>query len=82
MNTTGLIAHWTMSGARRDKSGQFRAFEDVQRLLSGGLPEGQPQGSAPFRVRGADAEEWRPLVFGPSGSDQGQSNADCSGLGK
>ena len=64
MNTTGLIAHWSMSGARRDLSGRFRSVGDLRETLS--PPERDPVDAPvrPLLVRRPDEAEWRPLLLG------------------
>ena len=63
MNTTGLIAQWSMSGARRDLSGRFRSVGDLREMLS--PPERDPIGAPidPLLVRRHDEAEWRPLLL-------------------
>jgi hypothetical protein len=61
MNTTTLIAEWSMQGARRDIAGRFRAIDDIRALLHrGGQAEPLP---APVSVlvKRAGEEDWRPL---------------------
>lgn len=61
MNTTKLIAHWTMNGARLDVDGRSptvgtdAAFADNQ-------PTPEPTATASsFLIKGADADDWQPL---------------------
>jgi hypothetical protein len=54
MNTTKLIAQWTMSGARRDADGRFRVIAKKE-----ATPEPKPAAGS-FLFRGADGS-WQPL---------------------
>jgi hypothetical protein len=54
MNTTELIAQWTMSGARRDADGRFRVLGEKR-----AKPEPKPPAGS-FLMRGADGS-WQPL---------------------
>ena len=61
MNTTTLIAEWSMRGARRDVAGRFRTLDDIRALLH---REDQPDPlPAPVSVlvKPAGEEDWRPL---------------------
>jgi hypothetical protein len=62
MNTTALIAEWSMCGARRDVGGRFRTTDDIRALLSGGVAAEPPPASASLLVKPADEDDWRPLV--------------------
>jgi hypothetical protein len=63
MNTTGLIAQWSMSGARRDLSGRFRSVGDLRETLSAlERDPGEPP-LDPLLVRRHDEAEWRPLLL-------------------
>ena len=65
MNTTKLIAHWTMSGARRDIDGRFRATDDISAVIADNQPTPEPTAAAsPFFIKGADADSWQPLEQG------------------
>ena len=55
MNTTKLIAQWTMSGARRDVDGRFRVIANKQ-----ATPE-PTAASRSFLTKGADEDSWQPL---------------------
>jgi hypothetical protein len=54
MNTTELIAQWSMSGARRDADGRFRVIAEKQ-----ATPEPKPPAGS-FLMKGADGS-WQPL---------------------
>ena len=54
MNTTDLIAQWTMSGARRDADGRFRVIAEKQARTDQKPPAGS------FQIKGADGS-WQPL---------------------
>ena len=66
LNTTELIAHWTMEGATPDFGGLFRSTADV---LAGAAEDSEPAPApAPgtpdaFRMRRSDEEEWKPLLL-------------------
>lgn len=64
MNTTNLIARWTMSGARRDVDGRFRATDDIRALIAGAEPEPEPEptlSTSSFLIKGADEDSWQSL---------------------
>ena len=68
MNTTKLISHWSMSGARRDLAGRFRATDDIGAVIAGNQPTPAPSVAAsPFLIKGLDEERWQPLAEGTSG---------------
>lgn len=62
MNTTGLIAHWSMGGAREDLSGQFRSGSDLEGLPSSPEPDRTEAPASPFLVKRPDEDEWQPLL--------------------
>jgi hypothetical protein len=65
MNTTKLIAEWTMSGARRDVYGRFRATADIGALIAVNQPTSEPTAAASsFLIKGANEDSWRPLEGG------------------
>jgi len=68
MNTTELIAHWTMEGAERGIDGRFRKTDDILTIM--GAHQDEPEVAAPaaLRVRGADEEDWTPLGSGSEGA--------------
>ncbi len=62
MNTTKLIAQWTMSGARRDLDGRFRATDDIGALIADNKPTPEPTAAASwFLIKGADENGWQPV---------------------
>jgi hypothetical protein len=62
MNTTKLIAQWTMSGARRDVDGRFRATDDIRAVIADNQPTLEPTAAASsFLIKGADKDSWQPL---------------------
>jgi len=70
MNTTSLIQHWSMSGARRDLAGRFRATDDIHALLLGETTEKAPARSpAPLLVKPAGEGGWEPLLVGGADND-------------
>jgi hypothetical protein len=65
MNTTKLIVHWTMSGARRDVDGRFRATDDIGAVIADKKSTPEPtaaEGSC--YIKGADGDSWQPLEPG------------------
>ena len=44
MNTTKLIAHWTMNGAHRDVDGHFRATDDIGAVIADNAPYARANG--------------------------------------
>ena len=62
MNTTNLIAQWTMSGARRDFDGRFRATDDIGAVIADNEPPLEPAAAASsFLIKGADGDGWQPV---------------------
>ena len=62
MNTTKLISHWSMSGARRDIGGRFRATDDIGAVIAGNQPTPEPTAAgSSFLVKASDEEGWQPL---------------------
>ena len=62
MNTTKLIAQWTMSGARRGVDSRFRATEDIAAVIADGQPTLEPTAAASsFLIKGADEDGWQPV---------------------
>jgi hypothetical protein len=62
MNTTKLIAQWTMSGGRRDDDGRVRATADIGAAIAGNQSTPAPMAAAsPFLIKGADEDSWQPL---------------------
>jgi len=65
MNTTKLIAQWSMSGARRDVDGRFRATDDIGAVIAGDQPTPEPTAAASsFLLKRADEDSWQPLEEG------------------
>ena len=58
MNTTKLIAQWTMNGARLDVDGRFRPTDDVGAVIADSQPT---TAASSFLIRGADGNGWQPL---------------------
>jgi hypothetical protein len=68
MNTTKLIAHWTMSGDRRDVDGRFRATDDIGAVIADNRPAPEPtMAASSFLIRGADDGSWQRLEYGGHG---------------
>jgi hypothetical protein len=65
MNTTALIAQWTMKGAARDATGRFRSLDDF--LARFGRDPERLAMETTFRMRGSDESEWLPLLLGAEG---------------
>ena len=62
MNTTKLIAQWTMSGARHDVDSRFRATADIGAVIAVNQPTPEPRAAASsFLIKGADEGSWQPL---------------------
>ena len=62
MNTTKLIAHWTMSGARRDVGDRFRATADIGAVIADNRPAPEPTAAASsLFIKGANGESWQTL---------------------
>jgi len=62
MNTTKLIAHWTMSGTRYDVDGHFRATGDIDAAIADNQPTPEPTAAASsFLIKGANEASWQPL---------------------
>ena len=69
MNTTTLIAEWSMSGARADVAARFRTADDILAILGKSpsetaRPEGPRRGADPLLVKPAGEDDWRPLSGG------------------
>ena len=65
MNTTKLIAQWTMSGARRDVAGRFRVTDDIGAVIADNQPAPEPTAAASsFLIKGANEDSWQPLAEG------------------
>jgi hypothetical protein len=68
MNTTKLISQWSMSGARRDVGGHFRATDDIGAVIADNQPTREPTAAASlFLIKGSDEEGWQPLGEGKGG---------------
>jgi hypothetical protein len=62
MNTTKLIAYWTMRGARRDVDGRFRATADIGAAIADNQPTPEPTAAASsLLIKGADEDGWQPV---------------------
>jgi hypothetical protein len=68
MNTTKLISQWSMSGARRDVGGRFRATDDIAAVIADHRPAPEPIAAASsFLIKGSDEDGWEPLGEGKGG---------------
>ncbi len=70
MNTTELIAHWTMEGADRGIDGRFRKTDDILTIMGAHSDEPAEPAPAALRVRGADEDDWTPLGIGNEGAGE------------
>lgn len=61
MNTTTLIAEWSMRGARRDVAGRFRTIDDIRTLLARDGKVEAPAAGAALLVKPAGEDDWQPL---------------------
>jgi hypothetical protein len=62
MNTTKLIAHWTMSGDRSDVDGRFRATDDIGAVIADNQATPEPTAAtSSFLIKGANEDSWQPL---------------------
>jgi len=62
MNTTKLIAQWTMSGEDRDVGSRFRATDDIGAVIAGNKPTSKPTAAASsFLIKGTNEESWQTL---------------------
>lgn len=62
MNTTKLIAHWTMSGEGRDVGVRFRATDDIGALIADNQPTPEPTAAtSSFLIKGANEGSWQSL---------------------
>ena len=61
MNTTKLIAYWTMSGEGRDVGDRFRATDDIGVAIADNEPMPEPTAAASsFLIKGANEDTWQP----------------------
>jgi hypothetical protein len=61
MNTTKLIAQWTMSGADR-AVGHFRATDDIAAVIAGNKPTPEsPTAASSFLIKGTNEDSWQTL---------------------
>jgi len=68
MNTTKLTSQWSMSGARRDVGGRFRATDDISAMIGDNEPPPAPaSAAASFLIRGSDEDGWQALGEGKGG---------------
>jgi hypothetical protein len=62
MNTTKLIALWTMSGEGSDVRGRFRATDDIGAVIADNQPTPEPTAAtSSFLIKGASEDGWQPL---------------------
>jgi hypothetical protein len=62
MNTTKLIAHWTVSGEGRDVGDRFRATDDIGALIADNQPTPEPTAApSSFLIKGANEGSWQSL---------------------
>ena len=62
MNTTKLIAQWTMSGEDRDVSSRFGATADIRAAIAGDELTPEPTAAASsFLIKGTNEDSWQAL---------------------
>jgi len=62
MNTTKLIAQWTMNRTRRDVDGHFRATDDIGAVIADNQSTPEPTAAtSSFLIKGADDDSWQSL---------------------
>ena len=62
MNTTKLIAQWTMDGTRYDVESHFRATDDLDAAIADSRPTPEPpEAPSSFLIRGTNEDGWRAL---------------------
>lgn len=61
MNTTKLIALWTMEGASLDVGGCFRAADDIGIALASDDSTSKGAVAGSFFIKGADGDKWHSL---------------------
>ena len=62
MNTTKLIAHWTMGGEVRDVGGCFRGIDDIAAVIAGSQLTPAPTAAASsFLIKEASEDSWKTL---------------------
>ena len=63
MNTTKLIAQWTMAGEGHDVGGRFRATDDIRAVIAGdkSAPEPAMAGASSLMIKGTNEDSWRTL---------------------
>lgn len=62
MNTTKLIAHWSMGPDGCDVGARFRATDDIGAAIADRQQEPQPTiATTSFSIKGANEDEWQPL---------------------
>ena len=62
MNTTKLIALWTMSGEGRDIGGRFRATDDIRAVIADKHATPEPTAAAgSFLIKGTNEDNWSTL---------------------
>ena len=65
MNTTKLIAQWTMNGTRSNVDGHFRATDDIGAVIADNQPTPEPTATtSSFLIKGADEHSSQPLEEG------------------
>ena len=62
MNTTKLIALWTMSGEDRDIGGRFRGTDDIGAVIAGKHSTPEPKiAASSFLIKGTNEDDWSTL---------------------
>jgi hypothetical protein len=62
MNTTKLIAQWTMSGESLEIGDRFRATDDIGAVIADNQPTPEPSSAtSAFLIKGANDDSWQPV---------------------
>jgi hypothetical protein len=71
MNTTKLIAQWSMRGASHDVGGRFRATDDIRAVIADNAPTLEPTAAArSFLIKEPDEDGWLTLGSGKAGPSE------------
>ena len=71
MNTTKLIAQWSMGGAPYDVGGRSQATDDIGAVIADREPTFEPTAAASsFLIKGSDEDGWQPLEEAKAGASE------------
>ena len=71
MNTTKLIAQWSMGEAPYDVAGRFQATDDIGAVIADNEPTPEPTAAAgSFLIKGSDEDGWQPLEEAKAGTSE------------